>query len=230
MQQRLIKKKVNYSYGPYNKSDKNQQWIRITEGCPHNHPYCYEPQEIKVFKMPEIIRNKVKIIDMNFLVPKKEPLILLQDLPDKLNGKIIEYEFTCGIDYRFLTLEIAKLMKHKRFKRMRIAWDWWYRDQLKIKDGLNILYKARYKPEDVLIFMIRNWNISYEENCKKVDLCKVWNVKVADCYYDNQTKIFKKFIPIGWTTEQAHTFRKMIRRHNQLVNFKCDPEIKRQSI
>lgn len=23
-----------YSYGPYNKFNENEQWIRITEGCP----------------------------------------------------------------------------------------------------------------------------------------------------------------------------------------------------
>jgi len=34
IQKRLGTKKHNYSYGAYNKHDKKEQWIRITEGCP----------------------------------------------------------------------------------------------------------------------------------------------------------------------------------------------------
>ena len=226
MQKRLgDKPKVNYSYGPYNKCNEDEQWIRITEGCPHNCPWCYEPQELKVFKIPEIVRNKVKILDMNMLVPSKNPLELLKQLPVK-NGRKIEYEFICGIDHRFLTKEIADELKKHHFTRMRIAWDWFYKDQLKIRDSLKILYDAGYKSEDIILFMICNHqSISYEENCKKLDLCKIWNVKVADCYYDNQINIFKCFIPIGWKTKQAHNFRRKVRKHNQLVGFKIDPEI-----
>jgi len=224
IQERLDPPKVNYSYGPYNKFDDREQWIRLTEGCPHNCPWCYEPKEIKVFEIPEIIRHDVKIMDMNFLA-KKDALQILRSLPVN-NGKKIVYEFICGIDYRFLTPEIAEEMRNHHFKRVRLAWDWFYKDQLKIKDKLKILYEVGYKPEDLIIFMICNHpSVSYEENCKKLDLCKIWNVKVADCYFDNQLKIFEKFIPIGWTTEQAHDFRRSVRKHNRLVNWKIDPVV-----
>ena len=36
MQKRLSKPEIKYSYGPYNKYNDNEQWIRITEGCPHD--------------------------------------------------------------------------------------------------------------------------------------------------------------------------------------------------
>jgi hypothetical protein len=229
MQQRLTEKnQVNYSYGPYNKKDKDQQWIRLTEGCPHNCPYCYEPQEIKVFDVPEIERKVVKIMDMNLLVPSKKPLEILKKLPVRYDGGFIDYEFICGIDYRFLTKEIAQDLKNHHVSRIRIAWDWWYRDQLKVKDALNIIYSVGYKPENIIIFMICNWEIPYEECLRKMDLCKVWNVKIGDCYYDNQIEINEKFIPIGWTTKQALDFRSKVRKHNQLVNFKMDPQLKKK--
>lgn len=233
MQQRLISKKpINYSYGPYNKKDKDQQWIRLTEGCPHNCPYCYEPQEIKVFDIPMIERPIVKIMDMNILAPGKNPVKILRNLPQRvtLTNEIIEYEFICGIDYRFLTKEIAQLIKKHHVKRIRIAWDWWYRDQLKIKDALKLIYSVGYKPEDVIIFMICNWEIPYEECLRKMDLCKVWNVKIGDCYYDNQIEINEKFVPIGWTTMEALDFRSKVRKHNQLVNFKMDPQLKKKRV
>ena len=225
-QEILIEKPIfNYSFGPYNKMDEVQQWIRITEGCPHNCPYCYEPTEIKVFSIPRILRNIVKIMDMNMLC-KTEAINILKSLPEKVNGNIVRYEFICGIDYRFLTEEIAKEMKNKHFERIRIAWDWYMKDQYKIKDALKTLYSVGYAPIDIIVFMICNWKIPYKECLKKLDLCKVWNVKVADCYFDNQINITKRFIPIHWTSKDARDFRKKVRRHNMLVNFKIDPLVK----
>jgi hypothetical protein len=225
MQKRLGSLKHKYSYGAYNKHDKKEQWIRITEGCPHNCPYCYEPQEIKVFGIPEIVRNNVKIMDMNILC-KPEALTIIKELgKKKVNEKVVYYEFVCGIDYRFLTLEIAQALKKSRFNKIRIAWDWFYKDQLKIKDALKLLFKAGYKPENIMLFMICNWKIPYSECCDKLDLCKIWNVQVADCYFDNQTV---NIIPIHWTQSEIKKFRAKCRKHNQLVNFKVDPELKRR--
>lgn len=224
MQTRLAQKKIKYSYGSYNKFNDIEQWIRITEGCPHNCPYCNEPQEIKIFEIPKIVRNKVKIMDMNILC-KPEALDIIKELGTKrVNKRVVYYEFICGIDYRFLTQEIADALKKSRFKRIRIAWDWFYKDQVKIRDAVKLLLKASYKPTEIMIFMICNWKISYEECCKKLDLCKIWNVLVADCYYDNQ--VFPKVIPFYWTDRQNKDFRRKCRKHNQLVNFKIDPEVK----
>lgn len=55
-----------------------------------------------------------------------------------------------------------------------------------------------------------------------MDLCKVWNVQMADCYFDNQ--LSPNIKPIHWTEEQIREFRHKVRKHNQLVNFGIDPE------
>jgi len=75
-----------------------------------------------------------------------------------------------------------------------------------------------------MVFMICNWTIPYGENLKKLDLCKVWRVKVGDCYFDNQTS--PNINPSHWTDLQIKTFRNKVRKHNQLVNFRIDPEVK----
>lgn len=222
-QKLLEKQKLNYSYGSYNKSNEKEQWIRITEGCPNQCPYCYEPKEFKIFEIPEIIRNNVKIMDMN-LICKKDALYIIRTLANKrVNKKKVYYELVCGIDYRYLTKEIAEGLYLARFLKMRLAWDFSYKLQKEIKKAIEHLKKAGYKSKDIMVFMICNWNITYEENLRKLDLCKVWNVQVADCYYDNQT--FPNVIPINWTDEQLKDFRKRVRKHNQLVNFGIDPEI-----
>lgn len=223
MKQLLLSNKVvKYSYGSYNKFNDYEQWIRITEGCPHNCPFCYEPTELKIFDIPKIVRNKVKIMDMNILCKPKALEIIKMLGEQRVNKKVVNYELICGIDYRFITKEIAYALKKNRFKKIRLAWDWKFKEQLKIKDALWKLFKVGYKPNHIMIFMICNWKISYKENLRKLDLCKVWNVKVADCYYDNQIKIIN---PIFWTEEQINSFRMKTRKHNQLVNFKMDPQI-----
>lgn len=223
MQKTLGEPKVKYSYGPYNKIKGDTQAIRITEGCPNQCPYCYEPAEFKVFRVPEIVRNKVLIYDMNLLA-KPEAVNIIRELSAKrVDGKVVYYELVCGIDYRFLTQEIADLLKAGRFGKIRLAWDWFYEDQFKIKRAVDMLYRVGYNGKDIMIFMICNWKIPYNENCKKLDLCKVWNVQVADCYFDNQ--IFPNVQPIFWKPEELKSFRAKCRKHNQLVNFGIDPEL-----
>lgn len=221
---RLSTQKIKYSYGSYNKFDEKEQWIRITEGCPHNCPYCYEPKEIKVFEIPNIVCNDVKIMDMNLLC-KPEAVSIIKELgKQRVNNKVVYYELVCGIDYRFLTLEQAKALKQSRFRKIRLAWDWFYKDQIKIRDALKILFKAGYTPKNIMVFMICNWKILYSECCNKLDLCKIWSVTVADCYFDNQ--LAPNIIPEFWTAVEIKQFRHKCRKHNQLINFGIDPELK----
>lgn len=224
IQTTLAPLKVKYSYGPYNKFDKKEQWIRITEGCPNNCPYCYEPQKFKIFGIPEIVRNEVKIMDMNLLA-KKEAVNILYDLGvKKVNGRVVHYELICGVDFRFMTPTLVVALKKNRFKNIRIAWDWNYKDQRRTKLAIDLLIEAGYRRKDIMVFMICNWKIPYEECLKKLDLLKIWNVQVADCWFDNQKS--PNILPVFWTSKQIKDFRRKARKHNHLVNFKLDPEVR----
>ncbi len=218
-----------YSKGPYNKFDNNEQWIRLSEGCLNGCPFCREWEEnpeLKVFEIPKLVRNKVKIMDMNLLCHYEAYEIIEELGRRKVNGKVIYYELLCGIDYRFLNQELATLLKQSRFKNIRIAWDFSFGLQKKIKDAAKLLLNAGYAPKDIMIFVVCNWKISYEENLRKMDLCKVWNFQMADCYFDNQ--LSPNIKPIYWTEPQIKNFRARVRKHNQLVNFKIDPELKEE--
>ena len=212
-----------YSYGPYNKVRGDKQAIRITEGCPWNCPNCYEPTEIKIFGIPEIKRNHVLIYDMNLLC-KPEALEIIEELGEKrVNNKVVYYELVCGIDYRFLTQEIANALHANRFKKIRLAWDGNYSEQKKIKAAIDKLIKAGYKRKEVMLFMLCNYRIDFDENLAKLDLAKVWGVKVCDCYFDGV--VFPHVTSRWWSDRQNKLFRKKVRKHNQLVNFGVDPEI-----
>lgn len=216
---------------PYSKGEQNiitdeYQVIRLSEGCPHKCPWCREWKEIgdnwKIFPIPEIVRRDVRITDMNLLA-KPEAIEIIQKFKDiRVDRKVIYPWLVCGVDYRFLTPEITQALKDSRFVKMHIAWDWRYSDQKKIKKSVDCLKKVGYK--DISIFMICNHPaVSYKENCKKLDLCKYWNVKANDCWFDNQ--ISPNIEPVGWIYDEIKKFRAAVRKHNQIVNFGIDPEL-----
>jgi len=220
----------NYNTGAYNKYNETEQWIRITEGCPNNCEFCYETKingsDPIYYEIPEIVRNTVKIMDMN-LLSKPRAIEIINKLGSiRVNKKVVYYELVCGIDWRFLTLELALALKKARFVNIRFAWDFGMGFQKEIKNTVNLLRTAGYK-KNITVFMICNWKIPYKVCLMKLDLCKVWNVKVADCYFDNQ--VSPNIKPIYWTEEQIKKFRKKVRKHNQLILFGIDPEFKSTS-
>ncbi len=216
-----------YSTGPYNKMNDTEQWIRISQGCPNRCDFCYEPPQRIVFPIPKIERNIVKIMDMNIL-SQECVFDRIQYLGEqKVNKKVVHYELVCGIDHRFLNSTLAEALKKSRFKNIRLAWDFGYCDQIKIRKALKLLMAVGYRSRKMTVFMICNWHISYEECLQKLYLCAIWSVKVGDCYFDGQ--VSHNIEPIGWTAEQIKDFRKRVRKHNQLVNFGIDPEMLRES-
>jgi hypothetical protein len=218
---------TKYSIGPQNIITKEFQMIRLSEGwCPHNCPWCKEPTEAlkkRDYDIPTIVNNIVEISDMNLLASPQAIEKIKQFKDIRVNNKVVYPWLICGIDYRFLTDEIAQALKDSRFINIHIAWDKKYKDQKLILNAINKLKKVGYK--DISIFMICNHPfISYNENCNKLNLCKYWNVKVNDCWFDNQ--ISPQIKPIAWTTNEIISFRSQVRKHNQFVRFKIDPELK----
>lgn len=189
--------------------------IQFTKGCPNACDYCYEDQELIIYD-PKIPKDDfIQILDMNFLYNPKAKDILYK-LP---KGK---YEFVCGVDYRILDQTICDLMKQKGFIKVRWAWDYNFSQQKKHQKVWRMFKKAGYRSEQLSVFMLVNWKIPYTDCIKKLDLLKVWNVKVNDCCWDGGYKIAK---PKYWNIDQIKRFRAMCRKHNQLVLFKIDPEL-----
>jgi len=213
----------NYDNPQYVKVIGDIQRIELHRGCiwAKEHDYCWEPFENTDYLVPEIVRNKVQILDMNFL-QRKNVLDTIRYLGlQRVKGKVVRYECVCGFDFRFLTQEIADTLKDARFENIRLAWDGPFSDQIKIKEAIGRFLKSGYKPKDIMLFMIVNWRIPKTECERKLDLMKVWNVKVCDCCYDGG---YKYHVPEYWTEQKIVEFRAKCRKHNQLVNFGIDPE------
>lgn len=207
----------------YNAVKGNVQRIELHRGCPWAdiHEYCYEPNIYEDFPIPELVKNQIQILDMNPLA-RKDILDVIKELGSKkVNNRVVRYEAICGFDYRFLTDEIAQAIKAARFIRPRLAWDGSFSEQVKIKIAIDRLLKVGYKRNELMLFMIVNWRIPYTECLRKLDLMKVWNVKVCDCCYDGG---YKYAVPVHWTQKEMDDIRLKSRKHNQLVLLGMDPQ------
>jgi len=208
-----------YSKGLYNVSNEEEQHIRITEGCPNGCLFCAESwengREPIYYEIPEIIKNRVVILDMN-LIYKPDCIEILDNLGQrKVNNKVIQYELQCGIDWRYMTQERASALKRDRFKNIRWAWDYAYSDVYKMYDCFRYLVNAGYNPRQLMVFIICNWKIPLYEVMAKLSTISKWNVQVSDCWFDNQ--VAPDIKPIHWKEEEIKSFRKECRNHGIMI-------------
>jgi hypothetical protein len=147
-------------------------------------------------------------------------LEILSSLPERYQCYNIGYELVCGVDWRYINDDILFLMKKKRFSFIRWAWDGPFSLQYEMHSTFRLI--SKYFKRNLSCFILCNHEISYDECLAKLDLLKIWNVKVCDCYYDGQTS--PNFKEIYWTINEMKNFRKKCRKHNQMVLFGIDPE------
>lgn len=216
---------VDYHDEFYNIARDGEHWIRLTDGCFRSCWNCYTPKEIKVYDLPEIKANKVRFLDQNFLYAHPTPLRLIKSLPKKLNGKVIRYCFSSGLDFTLLTLPILKAMKEKRIGRftykgkfingLSIAWDRGYNEKLAIKKALDMILKVGYSRRGIQIRMLCNGKISYEECLEKLKFLYKNKIMIDDCWFNNQKRGNVK--PIYWNIEECKRFGDSCRANNVAV-------------
>jgi len=221
------KPKVVYHSDFYNKINDTEQWIRLTDGCFRNCWNCYAPQDRKVYDLPEIVRNKVVFLDMNFLWAHPNPEQILQELSEKrVNGKVVYYDFYCGLDFTLLNQDRINLCKKARigwfsnkrkwYSGLRIAWDRGINEQIQMQRFAKALKRGGYDPRYSQCFMLCNGKIPYSECEEKLRILLRWNIGVRDCWYNNQRR--GSVDPIYWTKEQCIKFGRLCRDHNHLIN------------
>ena len=127
-------------------------------------------------------------------------------------------------------MKLAKLLKKARFKNPRLAWDGSFKEWNKIEKQVNILCKAGFKSKDISIFMIYNWEYTFEEMERKRKKCFDWGVQIADCRNRPLTQLHDIYKPLkdqsdgkdyhinpNWTDAEVKQFRKNVRRQNIVV-------------
>ncbi len=220
-------------------------------GCIRRCSFCgtwkLEPQ--RAYKMPaelvnelqKIGKNKVIFFDNNFLANPHIKQILNNLSELKINGKPVIYESQSGFDGRLIEKdpELAVLLQKARFQDIRFAWDNAVSEHKNIERQLRHLTNAGYRAKDISIFVIYNYNVTYEDMLKKLHYCKKWGVQIADCRYrpldatdDNydpakfrQGQTFADYyihVTAGWDDQKVRDFRRRVREHNIWVRYGKD--------
>jgi hypothetical protein len=202
--EQIQEQEVEYHSEFYNKFNDTEQWIRITDGCFRNCWNCYCPQEKKVYDLPEIVRNKVRFLDMNFLYAHNNPLKFIVNLPRKVNGKVVRYTFLCGLDFTLFTQEILNAMKKARVGRfnnkgnfingLSFAWDRGIGEKELFKKAVFMILKAGYSKRNIQVLMLCNGKVSFEECLKKLEILKELRIQVADYHTNNQQLVFSTLL------------------------------------
>lgn len=198
------------------------QVTKITEGCPNSCSFCFSG-DFKVLGVPKFKRNRVLLTDENLLAHPQIEDVLRELSLVRLNGKVVYYEAICGFEKSRLTLDVCELLKKARFGNIRFAWD----EKLTMKSQtiayatIKKLMSVGYAPEAISIFVLTNWEVGMRDCFKKMDLMKVWGVKINDCCYNCN---YSDPVSEGWELEEIRKFRKGAREHNLVVKYKVFPE------
>jgi len=212
------------------------QIIHSSRGCMRKCHFCgawrIEPrQRFKKSICNEIVSRKLVFYDNNLLANPNIEAILDELVHMKQKRKLLACESQSGFDGRVLLdrPHLAMTLKQAGFIYPRIAWDWEYSEYPFIEKQKEILRNAGYRSKDLYIFMLYNWNISFEEMEQKRKKCWDWKVQIADCryrplnqtfdYYDPKSRQSNKdyFIHPDWMDEEVKKFRSNVRKQNICV-------------
>ncbi len=221
----------------HNPEPVDYQIIHTSRGCPRKCRFCGTWKIEPNFESKETIKNEIKskkivFYDNNLLKNENIEKILRELIKLRKNKEIEWCESQSGFDGRILMKKphLSKMLKRARFRSPRIAWDWGLKDSKKIKKQLDILVEGGYRYPDIFVFMIYNWDISFEEMEKKRIKCWEWKVQISDCRYRPLNQTFDNYNPYlkrpqtskdyyihgekNWTDPKIKQFRKNVRRQN----------------
>ena len=113
-------------YSLYPELTKDTAYGFLTRGCPNNCDFCLVSQKegrqsIKVANLSEFWRGQknIELLDPNILACRDREELLLQLIDSNAN-----VNFSQGLDARFITPEIAELLKQVKKKRVHFAFDY----------------------------------------------------------------------------------------------------------
>lgn len=147
-------------YSLYPELTKDTAYGFLTRGCPNNCGFCIVSAKEgrisrKVADLSEFWRGQkyIKLLDANTLACR-DRLALLQQLADSKAW----VDFTQGLDARFITQEIAELLKRVKTKRVHFAFDL-MKNERAIIEGLRRYKEITQIPENkAIVYILTNYD------------------------------------------------------------------------
>lgn len=215
------------------------QIMHASRGCKRKCPFCGTWKIEPEFIPEKSIRNRVThrrlvFYDNNLLMNPYIESILRELIELRGERKVLWCESQSGFDGRVLLQKphLAAMIRKAGFRYPRIAWDWTYEEYGQTKKQIDLLTSAGFDKRDIYVFMLYNWDLSFEEMEEKRIKCWKWQVQIADCRYRPLNELCDGYIPgkigqtsreyyiherAGWTDALVKQFRKNVREQNICV-------------
>ncbi len=174
-------------YSLYPKLTRNRAYGFLTRGCCNNCDFCIVSKKEglcskKVSDLTEFWRGQknIDLLDANLLACKGRIELLKQ-----LTESKAYVDFTQGLDARFITEEIAELLKQIKKERIHFAFDY-MKNEKAILQGLNT-YRRIVGGIDTnrIVYILTNFNTTIEEDLYRVQ-------KVKELGYLPDIRIYRK--------------------------------------
>ena len=159
-------------YSLYPKLTKNKAYGFLTRGCCNNCAFCIVSQKegICSHKVADLSewwdgQRKIILLDANILACKDRKE-LLQQLIDS-GAKV---DFTQGLDARFITPEIAEMLKRVNTKMWHFAFDF-MKNEKQIMKGLKIFVDiVKPNPRNAAVYILTNFDTTFEQDLYRVKM------------------------------------------------------------
>ncbi len=201
-------------YSLYPELTKNKAYGFLTRGCCNNCSFCIVSQKeglcsIKVADLDEWWDGQKEIIllDPNILACRDRKELLQQLIDSK--AKI---DFTQGLDARFITEEIAEMLKKCNTKMWHFAFDF-MKNEKRIVEGLKTFVDI-VKPNRrcCYVYCLTNYDTTFYEDYYRVK-------KIQEVGLDPDTRIYRKN-----SLPKRHILRDLQRWCNNRIIYRANPD------
>ena len=174
-------------YSLYPELTKDTAYGFLTRGCPNNCAFCIVSKKEgriskKVADLSEFWRGQkyIKLLDANLLACKDKQELLQQLIDSKS-----QIDFTQGLDARFITADVAEMLKQIKIKRVHFAFDFMKYEKA-IIEGLRIYKKISPLPDyKTIVYMLVNFDTTIDEDLYRVK-------KITELGYIPDIRIYRK--------------------------------------
>lgn len=174
-------------YSLYPELTENKAYGFLTRGCCNNCEFCIvsKKEGLCTFKVADLSewwngQKEIILLDANILACRKRKELLQQLIDSKAR-----VDFTQGLDARFITVEIAEMLKQIKTKTYHFAFDF-MKNEKKIINGLKTFLDI-VKPDkwQCYVYVLTNFDTTFEEDYYRIK-------KLREIGLDADVRIYRK--------------------------------------
>lgn len=174
-------------YSLYPELTKDKAYGFLTRGCPNNCSFCPVSEKEgrcshKVADLGEWWngQKEIMLLGPNTLACKDRKELLQQLIDSKA-----KVDFVQGLDARFITTEIAEMLKQIDIKTVHFAFDFMKNEKAIIKGLKTFKEVTNIDDRNAIVYMLTNYDTTFEE-----DLYRLHAIK--ECGYSPDVRIYRK--------------------------------------